>query len=392
MHVDPFLPPLAGLALVVLILAALLRRLRQPYVVVYLVAGVVLGRHGLHLFEDEATVEHLGSLGVVLLLFFVGMEVSLPRLVSGWRIAVLGTGAQVAASVGAAFGLGAWLGWSPAKSVLIGFVISLSSTAVVLKVLRDGGEDDSRVGGNVTGVLLAQDLAVIPMMVVLGLLGGEATDTTATVVQGVSGVVFLVLLALLARRGEISLPIPKALREDHEMQVYGGLSLCFGLAWLTAVLGLSTALGAFFAGLLIGAGRETKWVHGALAPFQVVFVGLFFISVGMLLDLGYVAEHWVRIAALVAVVLLLNTAVGAVVFRALGESWRESVYGGALLAQIGEFSFVLASIGLHLGIIGEMGYQTTVSVITVSLFLSPAWIFLFRRSSGVGPTPGTAAA
>lgn len=147
-------------------------------------------------------------------------------------------------------------------------------------------------------------------------------------------------------------------------------------------MGLSTALGAFLAGLVVTAARETHWVHQVLEPFRVVFVALFFVSIGMLMDLGFLREHWVAVVSLAFVALVINTALNAGILRALGRGWGTSLYVGALLSQIGEFSFVLASVGRHAGIIGEFAYQGTIGVIALSIVLNPIWILIVRPRRG----------
>ena len=179
MHIDPMMPYLVGAILAVLLLGLILRSIRQPYVIGYLIAGIVLGPHGFALITDEDMLGHLGAIGVVLLLFFIGMEVSPKKLVDNWKVAVLGTLLQIFISVGCVWPLGLYLDWPLSRIVLIGFVISLSSTAVVSKTVQDWKEFDSKVGQNVLVILLAQDLAVIPMMMILSMLGnthGEASN------------------------------------------------------------------------------------------------------------------------------------------------------------------------------------------------------------------------
>ncbi len=379
MHVDPLIPPLVGVITIVLILGVLLQAFRQPQLVGYIVAGIIIGPAGLGIVSDIELIEHLGGIGVTLLLFFVGMEVSPRQLASGWRIAVLGTLLQIAVSVACVALAGSWLDWSLPRVVLLGFVISLSSTAVVLKLLKDRGELQSRAGGNVLLILLAQDLAVVPMLIAISFLGGEQFDTGTIAGQVLGGVGVIALAIYAMTRPGMRLPLGKWIREDHELQVFAALLICFGLAFVTGMLGLSAALGAFVAGIIVATARETGWVHQALEPIRVVFVGLLFVSMGMLIDTAFFASYWEQVLALVFAVFMTNTFINALVLKALGETWQSSLYSAALLAQIGEFSFVLASVGLQGGIIQGFSYQMTVAVIALSLLLSPAWIAVNRR-------------
>ncbi len=379
MHLDPIMPYLVGAILAVLALGLLLRSLRQPYVIGYLIAGVILGPHGIALITDEALISRLGAIGVVLLLFFIGMEVSPKKLIDNWKVAVLGTLLQIIISVGCVWPLGAFLDWPIERIVLIGFVISLSSTAVVLKLLQDWKEFDSKVGQNVLVILLAQDLAVIPMLIILSMMGGGHGEASNIWLQLLGAAVMAVIVGYIAVKETIHLPLSKLLGDDHEMHVFAALCICLGLSLLTGLAGLSTALGAFVAGMLIGAAKETRWVHHSLESFRVVFVALFFVSIGMLVDLSFIMNQWAQVGALVVLVIITNTFINGVILKMLGDNWRDSLYAGTLLSQIGEFSFVLAAVGIQAHIISDFGYQMTVAVISISLLISPAWIMLVKK-------------
>jgi CPA2 family monovalent cation:H+ antiporter-2 len=384
MHMDPIMPHVVGGAAIILLIGLLLRRLGQSHVVGYLLAGVVLGPGGLGLVRDVTVITRFGEVGVVLLLFFVGMEISLPALLAHWRASAVATFTQIMASVACALALGVWQGWPIGRSVLLGFVISLSSTAVVMKLLQFKGQVDERVGRDVIGVLLVQDLAVVPMVIGVGLLAGGVPHLSTMAMQTVGAIATGAVLAFVATRPSVHLPFGEWLRADHELQVFGAFLLCFGFALVTSFLGLSAALGAFVAGVVVGAARETEWVHRSLHPLHVLFLATFFVSVGMLLDLHFLWRHGAIIVTLLGAVLLVNTLVNALIFRGLGRRWGDAVYGGVLLSQVGEFSFVLAAVGYDTALIGEFGYQVTLAVITLSLIVSPAYISLADRYRQAG--------
>jgi CPA2 family monovalent cation:H+ antiporter-2 len=175
------------------------------------------------------------------------------------------------------------------------------------------------------------------------------------------------------------MPFGQLLRKDNELQVFSAFMLCFGLAFITGIFNLSAALGAFVAGILISVAKETNWVYERLEPFYVVFVALFFVSIGMLVDLNFLRDNLFLALSLVVISVFINTAVNAVIMRFLGENWRNSLYGAALLSQIGEFSFVLAGVGISAAIITEFSYQMTIVVISLTLLLSPLWILFIKR-------------
>lgn len=379
MHLDPALSIIVGVLLVILLMGTFLNRMKQPHVVGYLIVGIILGPHVIGLITDQTLIERLGAMGVVFLLFFIGMEVSPRKLLATWRTAVIGTSIQILISILCVWLLGKWLDWPLSRTILMGFVISLSSTAVVLKVLQDRNELETETGQNVLGVLLFQDVAIIPMLIVISLMSGNEPDSQQIILQITGGVLMIALIAYIMHKEVIHLPMAKWLKGDHEMQIFAALIICFGLSLITGLFGLSTALGAFIGGMLVGAARETQWVHHSLDPFRVIFVALFFVSIGMLVDIIFIKEHWFQIAALVVAVILTNTFINAAIIRMLGDSWPDSLYSGALLSQIGEFSFVLAAVGMQSNLINNYGYQLTVTVIALSLMISPAWIALSRR-------------
>lgn len=383
MHLDPALPVMVAILAITLLIGLSLQLMRQPQVIGYLIAGVVIGPYGLALLTDAGFASRLGSFGVVLLLFFVGMEVAPRQLLSGWRIAVVGTLVQVALSVGMVLPLGLWLDWSMARIVLLGFVASLSSTAVIVKLLRDTGELNRKEGQDILGILLVQDLIIIPMLIVIGLMGGESTSLRELGIQVAGAFAMVTLLLWALSRETMHIPFGHLLRNNHELQVFAALLICLGLSLLTGLAHLSTALGAFAAGILVTAAKETQWVHHALEPFRVIFVALFFVSVGLLVDITFISEHLLQVVVLVTIVLVSNTLLNGSILRLLGYRWRESLYAGAMLAQIGEFSFVLAAVGLANDIINQIAYQYTIAVIALSLLISPFWILGARQILGV---------
>lgn len=378
MHLDPAMPYLVGVILAILILGIIFRFLNQPYVIGYLIAGVILGPQGMAIVKDEILMSRLGTIGVVLLLFFIGMEISPRKLIDNWRMSIIGTLLQITISVGIIWLLGISLDWPVERIILIGFVICLSSTAVILKLLQDWRELETRVGQNVLSILIAQDLAVIPMLIILSYLGESNEDYKNILMQLIGALSIAGILFSIAKNEVIRLPFGKFLRNDYELQIFTALFICLGLSLFTGLAGLSTALGAFVAGIIIGAAKETQWVYHSLESFRVVFVALFFVSIGMLLDLEFIATNWALIGTLVILVLVTNIVINGAILKLLGEPWKECIYAGALLSQIGEFSFVLAAVGIQAGIISNYGYQITIAIISVTLLISPPWIMIVK--------------
>ncbi|HSG90341.1 MAG TPA: cation:proton antiporter [Pseudomonadales bacterium] len=393
MHLDPSLALLVGISFAILVIGLVLDYLRQPLVLAYLVAGVVIGPFGFGVVDETSQLGPLGELGIILLMFFVGMEVKPSELMRSWRVAIFGTVLQIGASLGLAWLLGWFLDWPVARSVLMGFVISLSSTAIVVKLLQDAGELNAPVGRNTLGILLVQDLAIVPMLLILAWLGSpDGAHVGPPLWLQVGGGIAVFCFAIwVVRRGTIHLPWAGLVR-DHEIETFAALAICFGFALVTALLGLSSVLGAFIAGIVVSTAKETKWFHENLQPFHVLLVAFFFLTIGTMLDLGFLWDNIGQVLVLVVLALATNTFINAGILKLLGEDWPHALFAGALLSQIGEFSFVLAAVGLSSLIISDEGYQLTISVIALTLLASPLWITLVRRRSGYrGPAQAGAA-
>ncbi|MGV8162468.1 MAG: cation:proton antiporter [Candidatus Nanoarchaeia archaeon] len=368
------------LVLIILFISAMaLKRFKQPYVLAYILVGLLLGSSVFGVIKDQELVSAAGSIGVMMLLFFVGMEMDLKKLLSGWKIAVIGTIFQIMISILVVWIFGNIFGWSLSQVVLLGFVISLSSTAVVLKILEEWKETNTHAGRNVVSILLAQDFAVIPMIIILGMLGGGEINYKELTLQIIGMIVIFAILVYIVRKKQISFKVIERLSKDHELQVFLALILCFGLALIAGFFYLSVAIGAFVAGLMVSALKETEWIHDSLNPFRIVFVAIFFISIGLLIDLSFLLENLLSVLILVGVVLFINTFINAGVIYFLKNTWKDSLYAGAMLSQVGEFSFLLVAIGFGKGILGIYEYQLTIQVIALSLLLSPVWIMINKK-------------
>ncbi len=352
-------------------------RLRLPAVVGFLVAGALLGPYGLDVVDDVARVEVFAEVGVVLLLFTIGVEFSLGQLrslrtVAGAGLLQIGSAIVLSALAAIAFGL------PLNQGVFWGFLAAMSSTAVVLKMVTERGETNSPHGRLIIGILIVQDLAVVPMMVVTPVLGGLGEAGLLTVVWSVAKAILAVLLILVAAWYLVPRLLVEVVRSrSRELFVITIILVCLGIAWLSSLAGLSLALGAFIAGLIIS---ESEYSHQAMAeilPFRDSFNSLFFISIGMLLDLRVLLAHPVLVMGLVVALVSgkMVTTVGAAVVT--GYSWRAAVLTSIALAQIGEFSFILAKVGRSLGLLPGESFQVFLTVSVLTLLLTP---FLLQAS------------
>lgn len=381
-HTD--LTAIALVTTVALICGLVLTRLRQPAVVGYILAGVVLGPTGFGLVANTEPVRVLAELGVIMLLFLVGLELSLRAFKSVIRVAMLTALLQIGFSLGITLGAGWLLEWPIERSILFGFVIALSSTAVAIKMLEDIGELRTHTGRITVGILIAQDLAIVPMLLLIDALGrGVALDYTVFL-KLVLAVLFLgCLIWFLSRRQRLVLPLHAYLHRRSDITPLAALAFCFTAATISGLLGLSTAYGAFLAGLVIGSSTDRKATMHATHPIQSVLLVVFFLSIGLLIDLDYILDNIGTVLGLVLVVILVKTVVNIGVLKILGEPWERAFPAGVIMGQLGEFSFVLAAAGLAVQTIDADGYRLAIAVIALSLIASPLWLITARRFHAV---------
>ncbi len=380
MQLEPSLVYVAGIAWVVLMAGMMLNRVGQPIVIAYLLAGILLGPSVFGLIADAHLLTPLGGMGLVLLMFFVGMGVHPTELQRTWRVGVAAVLLQITVTVACVGSIGWLLDWPIERTLLLSFAMCNSSTPVVMRMLAHKGLADGAFGSGVISVLLVQDIAIVPMLMLLSLFVGSSPGyfTLAQQLFG-AGLLFVIAMSALRGHGKQTLPflsggLRKIIEADHELQVFAAFALCFGFAFISGALQLSTALGAFVAGVVVASARETSWFDAALGPFHVLLVGLFFLSVGTMVDIGFVWQNLGVIALLVVLIPLLITLVNALVFTLIGQPWQDGVRAGAYLGQVGEFSFVLAALAFGSGLIAETGYQIAIATVVLSLLASPLWI------------------
>ncbi|HTP41764.1 MAG TPA: cation:proton antiporter [Nitrospiria bacterium] len=351
-------------------------RLRMPSIAGFLLAGALVGPSGLNLVDNTARVELLAEVGVALLLFSIGLDISLARLarirvfvLSGGGLQVLVTVVLITVTV---FTL---TSASLRGSIFWGFLIALSSTAIVLKLLMDRGELDAPHGRLALAILVFQDLIVVPMMLILPLLGGELAGGPLEIAITLGRSLLLIGVILLAARWLVPKALSVVVRvRSRELFVIAVLLICAGIAWAAESQGLSLALGAFIAGMVIS---ESEYSHQALAdimPFRDSFISLFFVSIGMLLDLRTFMQLWPLLLLLTVGVLVLKGAVAGGVTLALGYPFRVAVLVGLALSQVGEFSFVMAQTGRELGLLSPGGNQQFLAISIVTMVVTPLLI------------------
>lgn len=359
---------LFGLALVAVVL---LRRFKFPSIIGFLVTGMLAGPYSLGFISDTHQVEQMAEIGVVLLLFTIGIEFSLKELMRIKHLVLLGGGFQLVFTILAVAALGALLHFSIPQSVFFGFLVSLSSTAILMKLLIDAGEMDAPHGKTALGILIFQDLCIVPLMLFTPLLAGSGNGFREIAIIFTKAAA-VILTAHYGARFLVPWIFKQVVKtRSRELFVLTIIFIGMGTAWLTSQAGLSLALGAFIAGLAISESEYSHQALGDILPFREAFMSLFFISVGMLLDSAVLLRYPLLIISLVVTIVLIKTLIASGAGLALGLPMRIALVAGLALAQIGEFSFVLSQAGLKYGLLSPEAYQIFLAASIATMGLTP---------------------
>jgi CPA2 family monovalent cation:H+ antiporter-2 len=359
-------------------------RLKLPAVAGFLVTGILIGPHALGLVKDTTDIDLIAEIGIVLMIFVIGIEFSLSKLKQIRTLFLKAGGGQVIITTLAVVAISLFLGKGLQSSIFFGFLVSLSSTAIVLKLLQDRGELDSPQGKINLGILLFQDLCVVPMIVLVPILAlkspGEEAGIENTIMKIFIALISVVVIFIAARflmPPVLNLIVKTRLKEIF---IIGSLFLCLGMAYATHETGLSLALGAFIAGIIISESRYSPQVVADILPFKESFNSIFFISVGMLLDLKYVYENYIVTLGFGAGIFLLKMFIILALVLLLKYPFRIALISGMGLAQIGEFSFIIAKLGFGYGLISGELYQTFLASSILTMIFTP---FAFNLSPKV---------
>jgi CPA2 family monovalent cation:H+ antiporter-2 len=365
---------IVGIAIPVVALA---HRLRTPSVVGFLLTGVAIGPHALGLVRDTAAVSELAEIGVVLLLFAIGLEISLSRVIKLGRIMVQGGFVQVGLTMLVTGGIALAFSLPTEQAVFYASLAALSSTAVVLRAYSDRRALDTPPGRASVGILLFQDLSIVALVLLVQVLGGTGTGAVETLL---SVLISLVVVGTLVLAGRFVIPwvLEQVVGvQNRELFTLGIVFFGLGAAYVTASFGLSLALGAFIAGLVISESEYGLQALSDILPFRDVFSGVFFTSIGMLLDLGFLLERPGVILAIAASLFLIKTAAGTLATLSLKRSFQVSLITGLGLAQVGEFSFVLASVAEPFGLMGGTDREQIFLGVSVLTLLATPLVIIF---------------
>ncbi len=381
-----------------LILGGVASRFGQNALVGYLLAGMIVGGPGsLRIIAGSDHIEAIAELGVTLLLFSLGLEFSWRRLAL-LGIRNLAAGAiQVALTVVCGAGVAVWLGLSYGEAIAAGAMVSVSSTACVLRVLQDRGEIDSLYGRNSIAILLVQDAAVVPLAMLVALLVGERTPYETFSELG-KVLFFIVAVALLfyvtLKKIAVRALESHALTRNRDLAVLLAAVVGLGSSWVAHAVGLPPALGAFLAGLYLGGSPFATQIRADVSPFRIVLLTLFFGAVGMVADPRWILSNWALVLGLTAMLVAGKALIVWLVLRFVGQPNGVAAATGVALGQTGEFSFLLGRMGRETGVVGETTYAAVVSSAIITLLLTPYLISaaprLGRRIELLGRRSGLA--
>jgi monovalent cation:H+ antiporter-2, CPA2 family len=381
MHTPQLFGDLLIILLVSVPVAYLCLRLKLPLLVGFMLSGIVIGPYGLRLVRELQAIEVLAEIGVMLLLFTIGLEFSLRRLREMKTTVFLGGGLQVVITIGVTALAAVSFGREISQAIFFGFLIAMSSTAIVLKSYVERYEVDAPHGRAAVGILLFQDMCVVLMLLAIPLLAGRGEASAATVLASLVFTFGAMVALILAAWFLVPLLLKyiTALRSPQAFLLTVVL-ICLGMSWITSHLGLSLALGAFIAGVVLADSDYSNQATAEILPFRDVFNSLFFVSIGMLLSISSLAANLFPVLGLVAGLTIGKAAIVWLIIRLMGFPPRVATMAALGLAQIGEFSFVLARSGLGADLISNSDYQVFLAASIISMIATPFLIAAAPRA------------
>ena len=348
------------------------QRFNLPTILGFLITGIVAGPHGLSLINASHEVEVLSEIGVILLLFIIGLEFSLKSLAAIKKAVFIGGTFQVGVTILAVAAIAYYFEFSTGEAVFLGFLFALSSTAIVLKILQDTGEVNTPHGKIILAILIFQDIIVVPMMLFTPMISGQADNIIQTLlILGLKGLGVIIVVIVSARYIVPVLLYQVAKTKSKELFILSTVVICFAVASLTSSIGLSLALGAFMAGLIISESEYSHQATSNIIPFREVFTSFFFVSIGMLLDIQFLWEHLAVALALTFATLIFKGIIAAFAAIILKYPLRTALLVGLSLFQVGEFAFILSKTGLEYDVLSPTVYQYFLSVSILTMAFTP---------------------
>ncbi|MBX3044645.1 MAG: cation:proton antiporter [Candidatus Kapabacteria bacterium] len=363
------------------IVVLICKKLNIPSILGFLITGIIIGPSALNIQSGTTEIEMMAEIGIILLLFIIGLEFSLASLSAIKRTVLLGGLVQVGGTIIITALLLIIFNFEIANAVFFGFLFSLSSTAIVLKMVQERGIMNSPHGKISIAILIFQDIIVVPMILFTPIIAGQSDNVTKELILLAAKVIIIVIILILSAR----YLVPRLLYEvaktkSQELFILTIVVICVSTAWLTNQAGLSLALGAFMAGLIISESDYSHQATGNILPFREVFTSFFFVSIGMLLNLEFLFEHILIILGLTIAVAVMKFAIAGLAALILGFPTRTVILTGLLLFQVGEFAFILSQSGVSAGLLSGEYYQYFIAVSILTMALTP---FLITKSDAI---------
>ncbi|MBQ3718608.1 MAG: cation:proton antiporter [Methanomicrobium sp.] len=350
------------------------RRVKLPIIIGYFITGIVVGPYGLGLI-NESEVSMLAELGVILLMFTIGLEISLKNLLSMKKVVLVGGALQLCLTTAAVWAILVALGFQSNTALFIGFLVAPSSTAIIMSLYQQTGDIDSPHGKIALGLLIFQDICVIPMMLMVPILAGNSTkDLGMELLNLGAGMIVLGLVLVAAIIFVPRLLTKVASVRNQELFVITIVVICFGIAWIMSLNGVDLALGAFLAGVAISESEYSYEIIGQVMPIRDILTSFFFVSVGMMLNISFLTFNALIIVAIAVVLLFGKTIINFISLKAIGVMSAVAFVSAAGISQIGEFSFILGVSGLQYGIVDNGIYQVFLTVSIITMALTPYFV------------------
>lgn len=378
------IPLLADLVIILgasVLVVYLFQRIKLPTILGYLMTGIIVGPYALGLISASHEVEVIAEIGVILLLFVIGMEFSLKSLAAIKNSVLIGGAVQVGLTILATALVAISTGFALNTAIFLGFVFSLSSTAIVLKLLQERSEINAPHGKIALAILIFQDIIVVPMMLLTPILSGQAGNVWLVVGELLLKTGAVVAIVLFGARYLVPYLLHEVAKtRSRELFILFVVVICFAVAWVTSSLGLSLALGAFLAGLVISESDYSYQATSLVIPFREIFTSFFFVSIGMLLDVSFLIDHLFVIIGVLVLVVIAKALIAGAAALLLRYPLRTAILTGLTLFQVGEFAFILSEVGMEYALLSKEVYQYFLSLSILSMVLTP---FVIQHSDAI---------
>ncbi|MEE9913295.1 MAG: cation:proton antiporter [Deltaproteobacteria bacterium] len=352
-------------------------KIKLPSIIGFLITGIIIGPFGLKLIDDIAGIQLMAEIGVAFLLFTIGIEIRLSRFLKHLSEILLTGGLQILCTFIVGMAIGLTMQLSVSQSVFIGFILVHSSSALILKILKDRDDEASPQGRISIGVIIFQDMMVVPMMLLIPFLAGNSGPDVLMIIWKLVKSILIIVCILAAARYVVPFVLERLVSMNmRDVLVIASVVITMGIAWITESLGLSLAIGAFLAGLALSDTDFTHQIISDISPFRDVFLSVFFVSFGMILNLDFLKANTGYILLTSLVIILIKAAVVFSLIMLMKYSFRAALLSGVMLSQIGEFSFVLASQGYKNQIISDYLYQTFIGASVLTFIVTPLLVSL----------------